>query len=316
LLSCVVSDTLVYNEMNPLPSGVYAALLTPVDEIGRFDPETLVRLIDFLAARGVRGVVVGGATGEYPSFSVEERESAIRCVAARLKDRMPVVAGIGCNTLAGTLRLGRAAAEAGCHSVLLAMPYFFRYEREDMVAYLRAVSSASELPCLLYHLPAFTNALSTDDLVRVLEKESGIAGAKDSSGVKANLARLAEVRRRRTFSLFAGDDSLALDALRAGWDGVISGIACFLPELMTSVFSTFHASGEEAAAPCQAEIIRVIQEIAKLPVPWAIRIGLEVRGISPGPMPLPFSPKREAQVAVYRDWLEGWLPSRPWAQPI
>jgi 4-hydroxy-tetrahydrodipicolinate synthase len=302
--------------MNPLPSGVYAALLTPVDGRGQLDLEALARLVEFVAERGVRGVVVGGATGEYPSFSVEEREGLIRHVTDSAKGRMPVVAGTGCTTLTDTVRLGRVAAETGCHSVLLAMPYFFRYQPEDLVAFSRTVSQASSLPCLLYHLPAFTNALTPDDLARVLESEPRIAGVKDSSGVRANLARLAEVRRRRAFSLFAGDDALALDALRAGWDGIISGIACFLPELMVRLEGSFRVSDGETAALCQADISRVIKEIVKLPVPWAIRIGLEVRGISPGPLPLPVSAERQSQIAAYREWLGGWLPTRSWYVPL
>ena len=43
------------------------------------------------------------------------------------------------------------------------------------------------------------------------------------------------------------------------------------------------------------------------PTPWAIRIGLEARGIPVGPLPLPASPGRQAQRAAYLQWVPAWL---------
>jgi len=298
--------------MKSLPSGTYAALLTPATPQGLLDLDTFSRLVDFVVDRGVGGIVIGGATGEYPNFSVEDREKLIRHATAYAKGRFPVVAGIGCSSLAATLHLGRVAADAGCDGVLLAMPYFFRYEQGDLEAFSRTVSRECKLPSLLYHLPAFTNALTSENLAGLLKSEPHLAGVKDSSGVRTNLTLLSQARRERPFTLFVGNDALVLDALRAGWDGVISGIACFLPELLAALVDSFREADLEAAARRQAEVDRAIEEIVKLPTPWAIRIGLEVRGISTGPLPLPLSAERRAQVSAYREWLEEWLGHMTW----
>ena len=38
-----------------------------------------------------------------------------------------------------------------------------------------------------------------------------------------------------------------------------------------------------------------------------MRVGLRVRGLDAGPLPLPISPERAAQIARMEAWLPGWL---------
>ncbi len=235
--------------------------------------------------------------------------------AKRANGDFAVLAGIGAQTLPQTLRLAGLAADAGCRAVLLPMPYFFRYQQEDLLEYSRVVSGSVKVPCLFYHLPSFTNGLELDNLVRLLESDAGLAGIKDSSGQSRHLSPLLEAKGVREFDLFVGDDSLALDAISAGWDGVISGIACFLPELLVSLVDAHRAGDLALARSRQDDLDRVIEEVVKLPIPWAVRIGLEARGLSSGPLPLPLSPHRRAQVDAYRTWCRQWLREKTWMQP-
>jgi 4-hydroxy-tetrahydrodipicolinate synthase len=298
-----------------LRTGVLAAVATPVDDLGRPDPHAFARVVDFVCERGVDGIVIGGATGEYASFGLNQRRLLIE-LGARHAAAFTVVAGIGAQSLAQTLVLAEVAADVGCRAVLLAMPHFFRYAQEDLLEYGRAVCESVEMPCLLYHLPSFTNALDFDNLVQVAGSGDGFAGMKDSSGVVSHLAPLAQAANGRSFDLFAGDDSVALAAMKAGWNGVISGIACFVPELLVSLVREFRAGHAEGAERLQADLDRVIEEVVKLPIPWAVRLGLECRGVVPGPLPLPLSAPRREQVEAFQRWFSDWLPRREWAQPF
>ena len=51
----------------------------------------------------------------------------------------------------------------------------------------------------------------------------------------------------------------------------------------------------------------LIAQISMFPTPWGIRVGLAVRGIDTGPLPLPSSSRRIAQVAAFHAWLPPWL---------
>jgi 4-hydroxy-tetrahydrodipicolinate synthase len=299
-----------------LRRGILAAVATPVDDLGQPDPDALAAIIDFVCERGVDGIVIAGATGEYASFGLNQRRSLIAESVRSAPAGCVVLAGIGAQSLAQTLLLADVAAEAGCRAALLAMPHFFNYAQDDLLEYARAVCQSATIPCLLYHLPSFTNGLDFENLVEVVKGGIGFVGMKDSSGDTRHLAPLAAAANGRPFDLFAGDDSVALAALKAGWNGVISGIACFLPELLVALVDKFRTGDIKTAERLQADLDRVIEQVVQFPIPWAVRLGLEVRGISPGPLPLPLSARRRQQAAAFQEWFRDWIAAREWAQPL
>jgi hypothetical protein len=57
----------------------------------------------------------------------------------------------------------------------------------------------------------------------------------------------------------------------------------------------------------QAFVDELLVQFAALPTPWAVRIGLEVRGFPMGPLPLPLSAERSRDVDAFRSWVKDWL---------
>jgi 4-hydroxy-tetrahydrodipicolinate synthase len=287
--------------------GVFAAAVTPVHDDGRVDPGTFDRLLDFLLERGVDGVCLGGATSEYPHFETGERKVLLRRAAARLPPDRSLLAGIGAPSMRLVLDLGETAKEAGSRALLLPMPMFFRYRQEDLEAYCAQVAEALRAPCLLYNLPDFTNGLAPETAVRLLRSQEFLTGIKDSSGQAANLELFATARSREPWTLLAGDDRLFVRSLEAGWNGTISGVAGFCPELVTAIARSVAEGAREEIARLSALLDELIDEIAPLPTPWGIRAGLSARGIDTGPFPLPLAAARLQQIAAFKAWLPGWL---------
>ncbi len=298
----------------PVP-GVLAALVTPIDDAGRVDLATFDRIIDFVVDRGVNGVVVGGGTGEYPHFDVEDRAQLTGRAVQRMRSRGTVITCVGTSSIHSTLRLAQRAADLGSDALLVPMPYFFRYEQQDLAAFCEHICSRVSTPCLLYNLPSFTNGLSVETAIQLLENIPNLVGIKDSSGEHGNLGPLAQARKRRDFSLFVGDDSLLLDALKAGWDGVVSGIACFVPELIAAVYRSYRAGNTGQAAAHQATLDDLIEQVVRLPIPWGVRVGLAARGIPNGPMHVPPSDERRRQMDELCGWLRRWAEERSLALP-
>jgi 4-hydroxy-tetrahydrodipicolinate synthase len=291
-------------------SGVFAALITPIDDCGRIDLATFDRVIDFVVERGVDGVVIGGGTAEYPHFELEDRARLAAHAVRRMTGRGIVITCVGTSSIHSTLRLARSAADSGSDALLIPMPYFFRYEQQDLASFCERVCSFVSTPCLLYNLPSFTNGLSVETAVHLLETIPNLVGMKDSSGEKENLAPLALARDKHGFSLFVGDDDLLLAALQAGWNGVFSGIACFVPELIAAVYRSYKAGNATQARAYQATLDELIQQVVRLPIPWGVRIGLAARGIPNGPMHLPPSRERLRQMDDLGRWLSRWAEER------
>ncbi len=284
-------------------SGVFAALITPTGEYGAADLPTLDRVVDFVMDRGMDGVVVGGGTGEYPHFTLAERASMIAQVSKRLDGSGILIASVGTSSIHTTLQLAHCAEDHGASYLLVPMPYFFNYNQDDLAAFCEQVCESVSTPCLLYNLPSFTAGLTVETMARLVESVPNLVGIKDSSGDEKNLEPL----RRCPVSVMVGDDSLLLPALNAGWDGVISGIACFAPDLVGSIYRAFRR-GEMADAVAQQRVLdELIEKLVQMPIPWGVRIGLEVRGIPNGPLHQPVAESRKAAIADFEAWVQRWL---------
>jgi 4-hydroxy-tetrahydrodipicolinate synthase len=296
------------NESNaPRLAGLFAAVVTPVHDDGRVDFGTFDRIVAFLLESGVSGICIAGATGEYPHFEAADRKAVIRRAAERLPDDRALLVGIGAPSMPHAIALGETAIEAGSRALLLPMPMFFRYEQEDLEAYCAHVSGELRAPCLLYNLPDFTNGLASDTVLNLLRGEKFIVGIKDSSGQSENLAVFAEAREQLPWTLLIGDDRVLVEGLQAGWDGGISGVAGFCPELLVAIYRSFMEGSRDEAVRLQTLLDELILQLAPFPTPWGIRIGLAARGIDTGPLPLPVTRRREQQIAAFREWLPKWL---------
>ena len=286
---------------------VIAAVATPIAANGALHVATFERLTDFLIESGVDGLCLGGATSEYPYIAIADRRLAIGAAARRLPLDRALTVAIGAASFRQVLELGECARDAGSRAVLLPMPMFFLYEQHDLEAFAIEVSRTLRVPLLLYDLPDFTNALAPATAIRLLQTEEFVTGIKDSSGVADNLATYAKARDGRRWTLLVGNDRLLLEGLKAGWDGTISGIACFCPSLLVAMHRMWTHGNAAGAAHLQILLDEVILQLDMLPTPWGIRIALEVLGFSMGSLPLPLSPVRRDQIARYREWLPGWL---------
>lgn len=286
---------------------MFAAAATPVRQDGGMDVDVFERLIEFLVGARVDGVCLGGATSEYPRTSIEDRRTAIDVASGRLPDGCALLVGIGGPTVQQVLDLGNAAFSAGARAVLLPMPMFFRYAQADLRAYCVEVSRALRQPCLLYDLPEFTNALQPETSIALMRDEEFITGIKDSSGRAENLTAFAGARDDRGWTLLVGHDRLLADGLNSGWDGTVSGVAGFCPELPVAIYDAIGRGDGARATALQALVDELLVQFAALPTPWAVRVGLEVRGFPMGPFPLPLSADRSRSIAAFRSWVTDWL---------
>ena len=144
-------------------------------------------------------------------------------------------------------------------------------------------------------------------MLALLQQAEFIVGIKDSSGSVDNLAAFAQARNGQPWTLLVGDDRVLFKGLQAGWDGGISGVAGFCPELLVAIYRSFVEGRRDDAARLQTLLDELIPHLAPFPTPWGIRIGLAARGIDTGPLPLPVTTLRRRQIAAFREWLPEWL---------
>lgn len=291
----------------PSLTGILAALPTPLGDDGAPDIRALDPIIKFLLDSGVRGLCVGGATGEYAAYSIEQREQILRGVVERVQGNVPVVAGVGAENAGQVSRFAQAAARCGAEAVLLPPPAFFPFDADTLGEIIASVTSKLSLPVLVYHIPQFTNELDLDTILALIESSPNVVGLKDSSGNPENTSRLGRAKARVPMIYLNGDDSLIVDAYQHEADGAISGIASVCPEWAVALDRSCRSGDRRRAVDLQRLGNELIAQLETLPVPWGIHLALEVRGFRMGSLAWPVVPRLERPVAAFREWFPGWL---------
>ena len=285
--------------------GVYAAVLCPRSGDGAVDHAALHALISFLRARRVTRFAVNGATGEFCLTSPAELREVLATVSNAGGPETEILCGIGSAGLAGTEALVRVAETAGVQGLLLPMPYFFPYDQTDLYAFAAAVAAGTRLKILLYNLPQFTSKLEPNTVCDLIAAVPNIVGVKDSSG-SLDIVTALTITQPHACRIMGNDSALAPAMKRELCDGVVSGVACVLPELITALFGA--TPGSDAFAEHLAHLDEFIEKLNDFPTPWGLKWAAEARDVLRASFSLPVSEQRTQVAHEFVAWLRGWLP--------
>lgn len=198
---------------------VVTAMVTPMTPDGAVDEQGVRAVARHLVETGHDGIVVNGTTGEPATLSDEESISVISSVADEVGDRAAVIAGVGSNSTAHSVEMARLAREVGARSLLSVTPYYNRPTQAGIVAHNLAVAEATELPVMLYDVPARTGSrLDTASIVE-LAAHPRIAAYKDATG---DLAAATRGIAATDLAWYSGDDAITLPLLAVGAVGTVS----------------------------------------------------------------------------------------------
>jgi 4-hydroxy-2-oxoglutarate aldolase len=288
-------------------SGVLIPAATPFDlGTGELDVEAFgANLARWLEAP-VRGIVIGGSTGEAVLLDREERAALLDRAREEVPEGRLLIAGTGAESTRETLRLTRDAAERGVDAVLVQPPAYYRGQMTPDVLrdHYRAVADAAPVPVILYQVPLrFSTVELATGLVAELSAHGNVAGIKDSRGDLEVLGGLV-ASVREGFQVLVGSGANFYASLELGAVGGILGVANLLPAEAASIQEAF-AQGRGAAAGRAQEVVGPVHNrvVARLGVP-GVKAGLDLLGLHGGPPRPPLRPLDADDMGVVRDALE------------
>ena len=263
--------------------GSIVAIVTPFKH-RRVDLKTLADLVRWHIAEGTLGVVVNGTTGESPTLSTEEQAATLKTVIAAVRGRIPVIAGVGTNDTARTVRQAKAAAAAGADGLLVVTPYYNRPVQEGLFRHFEAVARAVKTPVIVYHIPGRSAATLAVETAERLMALKNIVAIKEASG---DLRFAMELRTRigARLAVLSGEDPLNLPLASIGSCGAISVVANVVPRQMAQMYEAVFGNDFERAAGIHLELFDLHRamfcETNPIPVKAALammgRIGPEIR---------------------------------------
>jgi len=261
--------------------------------------------LDRWATTGVGGFVVLGSTGERVHLDEREYLEVIETARRVVPSSLAFIVGAGQQSVAGTIREIRKAAELGVDAVLVITPHYYRaaITQDTLVAYYTAVADASPVPLLLYSMPALTGIKIEPQTIAHLSEHPNIKGVKDSSNDIAGFAETVKLCPA-DFAVMTGNGTVFLDALRAGAAGAILAVGCVVPEMCVEIFNAFSGGGEERASSLQAKLTPLATAVTTRYGIGGLKAALDLAGYQGGdvraPLRAPDQPARDEIAALLK----------------
>jgi 4-hydroxy-tetrahydrodipicolinate synthase len=258
--------------------GAFTALVTPFFK-GSIDLDAVDRLIDHQLAGGITGVVPCGTTGESPVLDAGEARTLVERVVERVSGRALVIAGTGSNDTRKTIESTRAAAGAGADAAMIVMPYYNRPTQGGLVAHVRAVHDGTDLPLVLYNVPARTASdLGVEAIVEIAKHCPRVVALKEASGNVLRTQSVVAALGDR-ISVLSGDDALTLGILACGGRGVISVTSNVAPAEVEGVVRAFHRGALDEARARHFALLALHDAMFVESNPGPVKAALHALGI-------------------------------------
>ncbi len=260
--------------------GTGVAIVTPFNEDGSVDFNSLTALVNSLIKGKVEYLVVMGTTGESATLSKSEKAAVVSHVLKTVKKRIPVVLGVGGNSTAEVVESLKTLDLADIAAILSVSPYYNKPTQGGIYLHYKAVAAATKLPIILYNVPGRTGSnIAPETALQLARDVKNIIGIKEAaSNLEMQHMKLIK-HRPKDFLVISGDDALTLPILACGGDGVISVVANAYPKDFSDMVR-FGLKGDFASArKLHYKLTEITEQLFADGSPGGIKTVLELHKI-------------------------------------
>lgn len=293
--------------------GMYAALLTAMDEEGGFSPARQRVLDACVLSQGLTGLYVAGSSGESGMMESAELAALMAVVAEDAKGSgQTLIAHVGQPSVRATLRLAREAERLGYDAISALPPHSYPFSDAEILSYYKALAGATSLPLIGYEIPSRTSRpLPLSLLLEILDLP-GVAGLKFSSSDLFKFGQLRRARPDKTF--YFGSDEIWAGAAAIGVDGGIGTTYNLLGKLYVELDAAIASSDLARVQELQDISARFVEVLLDVGVMPGMKAGFARLGFDIGPARRPMELRgndSSLKVAEFLDRPEvsPWLPT-------
>ena len=295
--------------------GVFPAFYACYDAEGNISVEGVKALTRHLIAKGVKGVYVGGSSGECIYQHPDERKAVLEAVMSEAKGKITVIAHVACNNTADSVELAAHAEKCGVDAIAAIPPIYFHLPNYAIADYWNAMSAAApNTEFVIYNIPQLAGTALTMPLLQEMLKNPKVIAVKNSSMPTQDIQLFKDAgiaaRGEDGFAVFNGPDEQFVSGRAMGADGGIGGTYAVMPELFIRMNELVEQGNLPAARAIQYKADRIIYKMCEAHGNlYAVQkeilrrmYGLELGGVR---APLPnLIPEDEAVVAEAQRMIE------------
>ena len=241
--------------------GIFPAFYACYEDNGPVSPARTRALAKYLLEKGVKGLYVGGSSGECIYQGVEERKTILENVMAEVGGKMTIIAHVACNNTADSQELARHAGSLGVDAVASIAPIYSPLPPSGIAQYWNDISAAApNTDFIIYNIPQLAGVALSIPLLQEMKKNPRVIGVKNSSMPTQDI-QMWKDEGGADFVVMNGPDEQFISGLAMGATGGIGGTYAVMPELFQKVYDLYQAGEMKLAAEIQNEICRIIYKM-------------------------------------------------------
>ncbi|MCX8080127.1 MAG: 4-hydroxy-tetrahydrodipicolinate synthase [Bacteroidia bacterium] len=274
--------------------GTGVALVTPFNENGDIDFNSLEKLVNHVIKGSVEYLVVMGTTAESPVLSKDEKFAIFEAVRKYSSNKVPLVYGIGGNCTHNVAdEITKFPYVKDITAILSVAPYYNKPNQEGYFEHYKHLNRLTKKPIILYNVPGRTGSnVSWETQVRIAKECKKIVATKEASGNMEQIMRIIH-HAPKGFMVLSGDDNLTLPIISCGGQGVISVVANAYPKEFSSMVR-FALNGDFASArPLHYKLMEITNLLFADGNPGGIKTLLGYKKICKPKLRLPLMPPNE-----------------------
>ena len=248
--------------------GVIPAFYACYDKDGGISVEGVKALTRHLIAKGVKGVYVGGSSGECIYQHPDERKAVLEAVMSEAKGKLTVIAHVACNNTADSVELAAHAERCGVDAIAAIPPIYFHLPPYAIAEYWNAMSAAApNTEFVIYNIPQLAGTALTMPLLDEMLKNPNVIAVKNSSMPTQDIQMFKDegvkARGEDGFAVFNGPDEQFVCGMAMGADGGIGGTYAVMPELYIKMFELMQKGEVAKARELQYDADRIIYKMCE-----------------------------------------------------
>lgn len=279
--------------MSYKPYGIIPPIITPFNEDGTINYDSLAKMSVHLVEGGVHGLFPFGTTGEFYAVNDEEYVKALETVRDAVKDLRtadgkPVQLLAGCShiTTRGVIHLAKLVEKVGGYDAISVLtPMFVSQTDEELYTYYKTIAENTTMPVIMYNNKPKTNVgISPAVASRLAHEVENIIGVKDSTGDMTNCEEYLRLTMdvRDKFNVMMGRDTMIYAGLAYGCSGAVASCANVAPRVVADIYDKYVAGDLAGALEAQYRLAPLRIATGMGTFPEVIKEGLVLQGIPVG----------------------------------
>ncbi|RXT02803.1 dihydrodipicolinate synthase family protein [Ammoniphilus sp. CFH 90114] len=226
--------------------GLCSITITPFDDKGKVDEQSIRDLTEFYIKAGVQGITINGIMGEVTKLSESERNRVAEVFIDQVNGRIPVVVGCSAQGTNIVIELAKKAESLGAAAVMVAPPAGLK-NLDVVYQHYKLISDEIGIPLVVQDEPVTTNVIMPAAFIarlgREIENVKYVKLEEAPTTIKATkVLELAE----GSVELFGGLNGMYFfEELDRGCSGIMTGFS--YPEILVETYNLFTAGKREEA---------------------------------------------------------------------